>query len=372
MSKGLIKFCKDLINIPTYEREGQKEMSNFLSAEFQRIGFDVMIDKFYNTYATKRFGGQGSLLINAHLDTVPPSGLWTRNPLVPKIQDGRLYGLGAADDKGAIASIYDAVRNLEHSRFKNVEILLSNHEEMATEVGQEMFNGTTLFLMHHRKKVKSKIGINMEPTFLHCKPRIAIGHTGGISFDLSIYGKQCHSSLPSKGINAISQACEVIRILEEHNKEETGNGHSGALNVGVIQGGTYRNVVPGTCQLQCLRRILPTEDITAVESNINNLMQNSDFKYKLKVRKRAYSYSLEEDTVIVRLLKSSVAAITGKEAPVILYNARTDAFLLNKHADVKTVIFGPGDLDQAHSPDEYVCIEDLEITSKILKNCLKR
>lgn len=372
MSKRLIDLCKKIIRIPTYLPNGQTTMAILLSREFEKIGFTVMVDEFNNVFATKTFTGEGNFLINAHFDTVPPSELWSQNPHVPKIKDNKLYGIGATDDKGAVASIYDAVKNLKYCRFRRLEILLSNHEEKALRVGKNLYNGTTLFLKHHRNKIKSKYGINMEPTFQSGRPRIGIGHTGTISFDLSVYGKQCHSSTLYRGINAISQSCKAIKVLEKENHKKAKNNKSSVgFNVGIICGGTYRNVVPGICEMQCERRILPTEDLTKVERRIRILMNNAGLRYKLKVRKRAFPYSIRNDEDAVKIVSASIKKTLRKTPSLILYSARTDSFLLYKHGGVKTAIFGPGEISQAHIPNEYVSISDLEQASKVLKTMLK-
>ncbi len=344
-----------------------RECSEFLSGELAKLGFSTRCDKLNNVYAEKTFDrGAGAFLINSHFDTVPSSSRWTKDPLHASLEGDRLYGLGTSDDKGSTAAIIHTLGRLKDSRFRKVEVLLSNYEDNNTILDGETWLGTPYFLKHNR--LESKSGINVEGTVENDRFMVSIGCGGRVGFTIRTIGKEAHSSDARQGRNAIYDMVKVIEALRRLPPARMMlDGHEAytELNVSMIKGGIAINIVPGDCEITCERRVLPNEDWDEVKKVVDRAIGEAkgvDFQVKYMNPQR--SYFVEKTHSAVKLASDSIQETLGYSPKFKVESGRTDSIYFHEMAGVKTVILGPG--ENAHIADEFINVRRLEECDQIL------
>ncbi len=344
-----------------------RECSEFLSGELAKLGFSIRCDRLNNVYAEKTFErGEGAFLINSHFDTVPSSSRWTKDPLHASLEGDRLYGLGTSDDKGSTAAIVHTLGRLKDSRFKKVEVLLSNYEDNNTILDGETWLGTPYFLKHNR--LESKSGINVEGTVENDRFMVSVGCGGRVGFTIRTIGKEAHSSDARQGRNAIYDMVKVIEALRRLPPARMMlDGHEAytELNVSIIKGGIAINIVPGDCEITCERRVLPNEDWDEVKKVVDRAIgevKGVDFQVKYMNPQR--SYFVEKTHSAVTLASDSIQETLGYSPKFKVESGRTDSIYFHEMAGVKTVILGPG--ENAHIADEFINVRRLEEFDQIL------
>jgi len=368
-----LDILQKLVEFPTYEPDGMKNCAEFLSNELSRVGFSVAVDKLYNVYGSKEFAnGDDAFLINTHFDTVPQSTKWTRNALHLSVEGDRVYGLGTSDSKGGIAATLEALADTHECRFRRLEVLFSNYEDNATVLDGKRWLGTPYFLSHDR--LEAKIGINAEGTVQGDRFMISLGCGGRVAFDVTVIGKEAHTSEPAwrtLGRNAIYDMVKVIETLRRMPAGKmTMDDYSAytELNVSLIQGGTAINVVPGECKIECERRVLPNEDWDEVKKMVENMLGTlRDIEFKVYFYPPQRSYLLDREDPLAAFAVKSVQQAVGYTPKFRIDSGRTDSIYLDELAGVKTFIMGPGEGPAVeHKPDEYVSANKLDEFRRIM------
>jgi acetylornithine deacetylase/succinyl-diaminopimelate desuccinylase-like protein len=344
--------------------------AEFLFSELSKLGFRVEMDRLWNVFGEKQFaGGEGSFLLNSHFDTVPPTPRWTKNPLQASLENDKLYGLGASDDKASVAATLHALAELRSCRFGKLEVLFSNYEDNSTLLDGETWLGTPYFLAHH--KLESRSGVNVEGTVEEDRFMISIGCGGRVGFTVTTLGMEAHSSDPRRGRNAIYDMMRVIEALRRLPPARMViDGHEAytELNVSKIQGGIAINIVPGECEIVCERRVLPSEEWGEVKQQVDaTLAQVKDVNWRVSFMKPQKSYQIHRNHPAVALANESIEKTLGYSPKSKVESGRTDSTYLNE-AGIKTVILGPGEV--AHVADEYVNVKRVEEFSRVLRYML--
>jgi acetylornithine deacetylase/succinyl-diaminopimelate desuccinylase-like protein len=367
-----VGILRKLIEFPTYEKSGMQECADFIATETRRLGFKVEVDKLNNVFAERTYpGGDGAFLINCHFDTVPSTPRWTKDPLHASLEENRLHGLGASDDKGSAASILHVLAKLEFCRFRKLEVLFSNYEDNNTAFEAETWLGTPYFLRHHH--LESQCGINVEGTVEKDRLMVSLGCGGRVGFKVTTVGKEAHSSDPRKGRNAIYDMVKVIEALRKLPPVlMTLDGHEAytELNVSKIQGGIAINIVPGECEITCERRVLPNEEWASVKEQVEGALNTvKDVEFNVSYMNAQKSYLIPRDHPVVALATESIRQVLGYSPEFKVESGRTDSTYLNE-ANIKTVIIGPGEV--AHIADEYINLKRLEEFTQVLYHMLAR
>lgn len=304
-------------------------------------------------------GLPGSTIVyNAHIDTIPPV---TQGMLAGEIRDGRVYGLGATDDKGGACAMLLSLVALRHLKWRFKGRLI-----FAGVVDEEYKNsGTAKFVETHPDIDFAIVG---EPTALD----VGVVHRGMEWIDIAVTGKSVHSSRPQDGVNAISKMVDIIvRIrqdlepcLAERRYPLLG---PSLLNLGVIRGGTQPNQIAPDCLLQIERRYNPDETLEQVYQEIEDVLdacRMRDPQLRVTARPAAYSkgskkgpFSIASDHPLVSAVLEGANAI-GMNPRVIGVQYSSDAPLFTS-AGIPTVLFGPGDISQAHSAGESIAVLDV-------------
>ena len=369
-------LLRKLVEFPSYEPEGMRRCAEFLSNELRQMGFDVSVDKLNNVFGTKEFaGGEGAFLLTTHFDTVAPSQNWTKDPLHVSIEGERLYGLGTSDNKGGIAVILRALRDLNQCRFKKLEILFSNYEDSRVVIDGRTCAGVQYFLAANRLETKS--GICVDCTVQGDRFLIELGCGGRVRFTVNTIGRQTHTANPSwrtlghSAIYDMTKVIDALRMMPTTKMTVDGNDSYAGINVGLIEGGTAINVVPGDCKIVCERRVLPNEDWENVKKQVEGSLGGvRDTKLKVDYFESERPYLLDRADPIVTVAVSAVQKTLGYTPRFRVAAGRTDSALLDQMAGVKTVIIGPGDSFAEHTADEYVSAKRIEEFGKIISHVI--
>ena len=311
-----------------------------------------------------------TVLLDAHQDTVPVDGM-TIDPFDPVERDGRLYGRGSCDVKGGLAAMFVAFARLAKERPPNrPHVILSlTCDEEATSLGINHLTDSWCGSQQTYRLCPKRpdVAIVAEPTSLN----IVVAHRGATRWKLHTTGRACHSSRPNEGINAIYRMAKVVGCLEEYARwlPDSRPAHPlcgpATLSVGRIDGGSSVNVVPDSCTIEVDRRIIPGEDRFAViEDLATYLRERLDFDVQHDPPYCA-SPPLNDDlngNLAQQLMRSITDVVGPRQVLGVPYGTHASRIA---RAGVPAVVFGPGDIAQAHTKDEWIDITQLEQSSEI-------
>ena len=316
----------------------------------------------WNVLARMGEPGHGpSVLLNGHLDTVGVAGM-TVPPFGAEIRDGRLWGRGACDMKGGVASLLAAAARLakEPPRAGSVIVALTADEEHAS-VGMEAAVSAGL---------RADAAVVCEPTGLTIMP----AHKGFVWVSARFFGRAAHGSRPDVGVDAIVHAGLYLARLEDlRARLEEANPHPllahGSFHAGTISGGSAPSVYPSDCTLVLERRTLPGETPARVMEEFQAVLDELSeevpaVRSELVQGLTRPATEVPERTALVQGLASACSA-EGVEPVVEGMTAWVDAAFLNE-AGTPAVCFGPGSIGQAHSADEWIDVSEISTCADVL------
>jgi acetylornithine deacetylase len=324
---------------------GERNAADAVAEWCRGHGFDVELvgDERPSVIARRRGSGGGrSLLLNGHLDTVGVAGM--NAPFEPRLDNGRLYGRGSYDMKGALAAVLVAAATAGDQR-GDVIVAAVADEELASV-------GTEAVLDH----VTADAAMVAEPTEL----QVAVAHRGFVGFEIETHGIAAHGSRPDLGEDAIVKMGPILVALDELDARlEAGDPHplvgTGSIHASVIEGGQEMSSFPAACVLLGERRTVPGETIGDVERELIEIAQGAD----VRVVASRDPYEAAADDPFVELVRraAGVGGLVG--APFW-----TDAALIAA-AGIPTVLLGPVG-EGAHAEVEWVDLASLERLHDIL------
>jgi acetylornithine deacetylase len=320
-------------------------------------------------------GQPAALILNGHIDVVPAGhpARWSDDPFAGAVRNGRLYGRGACDMKGGLAACCFAIRTAQKLGVTPRRSVL-----LQSVIGEETGGLGTLAAI--LRGYRADAAILAEPTRLELCPL----HCGVMSFRILVFGHSAHGALRESGVSAIEmfwplwqalQDLETRRHLDFRHPLFDGAAKAAPISIGKLQAGDWPSTVPGELIAEGRCGVLPHEECAAVrhefDSAIHRASQGDDWLRANPPRVEWFEGQTEpgitsEQAAIVRSLHDAHAAITGRA--VHLYGAPygCDLRLFTRHADTPAVVYGPGDIRLAHSVDESVEIEQLEIATEVL------
>jgi acetylornithine deacetylase len=318
---------------------GERDIALFVAEWCRERGLDVELvgDERPSVIATRRGSGGGrSLLLNAHVDTVGVTGM--EAPHEPRVENGRLYGRGAYDMKGALAVILLVAAGARDLR-GDVIVTAVADEELASI-------GTEAVL----ERVTADAALVPEPTEL----QLAVAHRGFVGFELETRGVAAHGSRPDLGVDAIVKMGHVLVALEHLDERlQAGARHplagTGSVHASLIEGGQELSSFPARCLLTGERRTLPGETVADVERELVELA--GDGTVRVIASREPYEAPVDHAFVDLVARAAGVAALVG--APFW-----TDAALIAA-AGIPTVLYGPAG-EGAHAEVEWVDLASLE------------
>ncbi len=305
-------------------------------------------------------------MLNAHTDTVPVGPTGGRDLLDPVIEDGKLYGRGACDDKGGLLAMMVACTAAASMRDQGRE--LSGTLILAGVMGEEASGDGTRYLATHGPL--ADYAVVGEPTEL----QPVLGHKGSWRKRLTVHGKAAHSSDPRLGANAVYGAAFVALEVEKLHEELQGIVDplfgSPAVSANVIQGGDQVIIIADTCHLQVDRRLLPGETDATAEAEFHTILERMKARYPVLTTEITDLGMGKKPSVIDRCsllavsLRESIKEVSGKDAVDQGFSGGTDmTFLMD--AGVPTIIYGPGSLKHAHTADEFIPLIEIEEAARV-------
>jgi succinyl-diaminopimelate desuccinylase len=342
-------------------RAGEQRVADFLAVTAARAGLEIEFQKVLpgrtNLLARIRPKGKISrtILLAPHLDTVPPA---SERQFIPRKKNGRLFGRGACDTKGSVAAMLSAVCALAKSknRPQQTEIIFAGLvDEESAQAGSRALAASGL---------KADLAIVGEPTSL----QVVTAHKGNIWLQLETRGKAAHGSRPELGRNAIHSMARVVDALETDYAKLLHKRHRHPLlgpatvNVGTICGGTQPNIVPDACVITIDRRTLPGETESGVKNEIGTFLARKKLKAVFSSARNAPCHPMETDAKLPLVQQFLGVARQRKPAGVHYF---CDAAVLAE-AGIPSVVFGPGDIAHAHTPDEWISLRSLERAQQML------
>jgi acetylornithine deacetylase len=367
ISERALALAQTLVRMDTVSRNSNLELIHFVRDELLRLGVVSRLtwnaDKTKaNLFATLGEGKPAGVILSGHTDTVPWDGqAWSLDPLSATVRDGRLYGRGSADMKAFIGiALAQAQHYLDSPAPFAIHLALSFDEEVGCLGVKELIADL------RDAQIQPLACIVGEPTLM--VP--AIAHKGVYRYRCCVRGKEAHSSLTPRSVNAIEMAARLVGRLRDMAEgfERDEPRYTGfdvpytTASVGQFHGGIADNVVPRDAEFRYEFRNLPTVDALALQSQVvaaaralepgmQKVSPEAGFRFEPICEVPAFLGSA--DDAVTRLAQR----LSG-ESGTTLVAFGTEAGLF-KQAGIPTVVCGPGSIEQAHQPDEYVSLEQL-------------
>jgi succinyl-diaminopimelate desuccinylase len=349
---------------PRHPHAGEQRVANLLAAVAAKSGLEIefqnVLGSRANLIACLRPAGKvkQTILLAPHLDTV----VATDEQFIPRRKNGRLHGRGACDTKGSVAAMLTALRELAEAknRPRETEIIFAGLiDEEHAQAGSRALA---------KSKFKADLAIVGEFTNL----QVVTAHKGSLWLELETRGKAAHGANPHLGQNAVHEMARIVEVLEtDYAAQLRKRKHpllgAATVNVGTIAGGTQPNIVPDGCTITIDRRTLPGETEAGVRHEIAALLRAKKLSATISSTKLAPALPLETDFKLPLVQK--LLRCTGQSRPAGV-DYFCDAAVLSA-GGIPSVVFGPGDIAQAHTADEWISLVELERGKNLLLKFLK-
>ncbi|WP_298622212.1 acetylornithine deacetylase [uncultured Legionella sp.] len=314
----------------------------------------------------------GGLILSGHTDVVPVTGQnWNTDPFIPVELDGKIYGRGACDMKGFLAVLLALAPEFKKMKLAKPLYLAFTFDE---EIGCIGVDYLVEFLQ--KNKIHPEGCIVGEPSSM----RPVVGEKRRRLYHCQVMGKAIHSSLAPLGCNAIEYASRLICYINDlaRHTQQQGPFDSGydipftTITINVINGGIATNIVPGSCEFIVELRYLHEFPILNFEQQILNYIDSDlvplmkktypDAAIHFEEHSDSSGFVASEDSQLNRIVRT----VTGiNERYKVSFSTEAEAY---QSMRIPTLICGPGDIHQAHTPNEFICISQLELCEKVLKN----
>lgn len=362
-----LELARTLVGFNTVSANSNLPLIHCIRDELARLGVKSRLSynaerTKANLFATLGEGKPAGIILSGHTDTVPWDGQdWSVDPLGGVVKDGRLYGRGAADMKGFIAT---AVAHAQ--RFLESEAPFAIHFAFTYEEEIGCFGVRELIADMRDAGIRPLACIVGEPTSM--VP--AIAHKGVYRYRCCVRGKEAHSSLTPQSVNAIEMAARVVGKVRDmaegfERSEPRYDGFDvpfSTASVGQFHGGIADNVVPRDAEFRYEFRDLPTADARAMQEEVvayarslepamRKVAPETGFRFETICEIPSFLGSAGDDVTRLAL------RLAGEQRTTLVAFG-TEAGLF-KNAGIRTVVCGPGSIAQAHQPDEYVSLEQL-------------
>jgi acetylornithine deacetylase len=374
--KRILEQLRQLVGTPSVSStdpgwdQGNRAVIDLLASWLEPMGFRVEIQEVTaggdkaNLIATLG-SGPGGLVLAGHTDTVPfDEGRWQSDPLGLTERDNRLYGLGSTDMKGFFPLAIAAASTFSASTLRHPLILLATADEESSMQGARQLAAAG--------RPKARAAIIGEPTSL-----VPVRMHKGIMMEaVRVTGRAGHSSNPELGNSALEGMHAVIGDLMAYRKKLAARYSNElfkvafpTLNLGCIHGGDSPNRICGQAELHFDLRMTPGGDNATVRAEIEQRMQALAAQYELDIELRSLiddigPFEQSGQSELVQLAES----LTGHSAEAVAF--ATEAPFLQQ-LGMETIVMGPGSIDRAHQPDEYLELEQIQPCIALLQQCIR-
>jgi succinyl-diaminopimelate desuccinylase len=362
----LVSLLQQLIAIDSCNPPGrEEEICRFIQVWLERNGIASYRVEFASgrpsLWAEIRGERSETILLSGHLDTVSIASGWENSPLQPQIRNDLLYGLGSTDMKGGLALLLEVFRQaaLRPTLPYTLRLLLSADEE-------DQYRGAAEFA---RKGLTENVifALVAEAT----AGKVGIGERGEFWLRVFFHGREAHGSTPEQGVNAVLACGRFLCSLEEEFKRTLPSDLLGSStwNVGKIEGGRQINIVPERCWADLDIRLEFEADKEKVIQLLASCGQSASRQTRFRWETTSYQRPMRSNpkNPIIRRFIDSVRTATGNEPELDLVTYCTDLPSLFPATAPPFVLYGPGDIRQAHQPNEYLSLKSLDQCRKVLE-----
>ena len=400
LADELIDFCRELVRIPTVNPPGERyaDCARFVGDRLGELGYAVEYvaaeghpehtPAYPRVNVVGRLEGvapRPCLHFNGHFDVVPVGDGWTVDPFGGELRDGRIYGRGSCDQKAGIAaSIYavEAIRRAGIELAGTVEQSATVDEESGGYAGVADLCDRGIFSRERQDYVIITEPLNHD--------RVCIGHRGVYWFEVTTHGRIAHGSMPGYGVNAADLMVEFIHAVNTELRPrlrarttsmpvEPEMARHSTINLNALHGGQelggagfLASCVADRCVAVYDRRYLHEEELEGVKAEIRTLLEemarrDDRFRYTLRDLWSVPPVATPRDARVVTTVQAAVRDVVGRPAAIVASPGTYDHKHVTRRAGiVECVAYGPGILDLAHLPDEYVDLEHLIASAKVM------
>ncbi|MCB1854639.1 MAG: acetylornithine deacetylase [Pseudomonadales bacterium] len=374
--KLVIEQLRQLVSIPSVSSpdplwdQGNRAVIDLLATWLDDLGFHIEIQEVSEDGAKANLiatlgSGPGGLVLAGHTDTVPfDEGRWQSDPLTLTERDQRLYGLGSTDMKGFFPLALAAAAAIRGSALKQPLILLATADE------ESSMNGARALVTAGYPR--GRAAIIGEPTSL-----VPVRMHKGIMMEaVRVTGRAGHSSNPALGNSALDGMHAVMGDLMSYRQQLRQRFNHDlfevawpTLNLGCLHGGDSPNRICGQAELHFDLRMVPGGDNATVRGEIEQRMMQIARQHALEIELRSLNvdvapYEQSADSDLVRLAEQ----LTGHRAEAVAF--ATEAPFMQQ-LGMETIVMGPGSIDRAHQPDEYLELEQIQPCISLLQQCIR-
>ena len=391
-----VKFLQELVRVPTDTPPGNNTPHAIRTAELlQHMGmqaeqFEIPqalvkahgLTSVTNLIVRRRYGEGRVVALNAHGDVVPPGEGWTHDPYGAEIVDGKLFGRASAVSKCDFSTFTFAVRALE-AVAKPSKGSIELHFTYDEEFGGELGPGWLLANGHTRPDLMIAAGFSYQ---------VVTAHNGCLQMEVTVHGRMAHAAIPDSGVDALQAAVVLLNALYAQNilyqsirSQVEGISHP-YLNVGLIEGGTNTNVIPGKVMFKLDRRMIPEENPAEVEAQIRELLGNAVREHNAKrdpqdavridIKRMLMANAMKPlagNKPLVDALQKHGGEVFGEPIPALGTPLYTDVRLYVERG-IPGVIYGAGPRtvleSHAKRADERIDLEDLRRATKVVARSL--
>src|SRR5438105_3781707 len=395
-----IAFLQGMIRIPTVNPpgEGYPACARYIGEQLHRLGYSV---EYINltpaelaelapygaglprTNVVGRLPGSHAspvMHFNGHMDVVPVGPGWSTDPFGGELRDGRIYGRGASDMKGGIAAQIYAIEAIRRAGLQ-----LQGTVEQSGVVDEESTGNRNAGMGYlvERGYISSEHTNYVVITEPLNVDNICLGHRGAIWGEITTLGRQSHGSTPEQGINAIEHMASFIdevtyelkpRLQQRLNSQPVVplSASAASLSFNMVQGGTNVNSVPDGCTVVFDRRLVMGEELDDARRELQVILDRlasniPGFRYSYKERYAALPTWVRADTPLVHAFTSAIQEVIGR-APGYVSSPGTDdqRFVVHNAGIEQYIVYGPGEIKQAHIVDEALALDDLLTAIKVM------
>jgi succinyl-diaminopimelate desuccinylase len=397
LADDMVAFTRALVRIPTVNPPGERyaECAELIASRLEEFGYTVeriaaeglpehtkehpRINVVGTVKSDSVLSPQSSVLhFNGHYDVVPPGSGWSVDPFGGELRDGRMYGRGTCDQKAGIAASIFAAQAL---RQMNVRLKGTIEQSATPDEESGGFAGVAYLCDTGRiSSDKQRYVVITEPLD---PDRVCIGHRGVYWFELTTIGRVGHGSMPGFAINAAEQMARLVGVFDDRLKPLLAQRTSQApveppqakwpsinlnsIHAGQAIGGWQTPAVPDRCVAIFDRRYLHEESFDAVRDEIVRLLDAQGVAYEIRDLMRVDPLLGDSDSVLSRETGRAISDVIGKEPKFIASPGTYDQKHFVRRAGIaECIAYGPGRLVLAHQPDEYVTIDDLVASAKVM------
>ncbi|GAB1377470.1 acetylornithine deacetylase/succinyl-diaminopimelate desuccinylase family protein [Pararhodobacter aggregans] len=405
--EDLITLTQDLIRIPTLNPPGEnyREICEYLDRRLKGAGFETQLIRAHGTpgdcdayprwnVVARREGRRRGDCVHftSHIDVVDVGAGWTMDPFGGELKDGKIYGRGACDMKGGLAASIIAV-----------EAFLATHPDYAgaieisgTADEESGGYGGVAYLAEKGFFSPERVQHVIIPEPLQ-KDRVCLGHRGGWWAEIETFGEIAHGSMPFLGDCAVRHMGAVLDRFEDRLYPAMAARHtempvvpegarSSTMNINSIHGGQPEQApgstalpshcVPDSCRIVIDRRYLVEESLDSVRGEIVDLLEGLKrdrprFDYAVRELNHVIPSMTDREAPIARTVAAAIEEVMGKEAEFVASPGSYDQKHIDRIGKLKNcVAYGPGLLELAHKPDEYVGVDDMMDSAAVMARSL--